>query len=44
MDLSKYAWFELFVFQGRQEGVNIDPWEDANYSIYKITDRFGFLQ
>lgn len=44
MDLSKYAWFELFVFQGRQEGISIDPWEDADYSIYKITDRFGFLQ
>ncbi|XP_026166571.1 USP6 N-terminal-like protein [Mastacembelus armatus] len=29
--------------KGRQEGVNIDPWEDANYSIYKVTDRFGFL-
>uniref|UniRef100_A0A3Q3C0B7 USP6 N-terminal-like protein n=2 Tax=Haplochromini TaxID=319058 RepID=A0A3Q3C0B7_HAPBU len=29
--------------KGRQEGVSIDPWEDADYSIYKITDRFGFL-
>ncbi|KAM9377884.1 uncharacterized protein KZ484_010174 isoform 2-T2 [Pholidichthys leucotaenia] len=29
--------------KGRQEGINIDPWEDADYSIYKITDRFGFL-
>ncbi|XP_059190647.1 USP6 N-terminal-like protein [Centropristis striata] len=29
--------------KGRQEGVNIDPWEDADYSIYKVTDRFGFL-
>ncbi|TRY82903.1 hypothetical protein DNTS_011649, partial [Danionella cerebrum] len=29
--------------KGRQEGVQIDPWEDANYSIYKFTDRFGFL-
>ncbi|KAM7396473.1 hypothetical protein PAMP_019509 [Pampus punctatissimus] len=27
----------------RQEGVNIDPWEDADYNIYKVTDRFGFL-
>lgn len=32
------------LFQGRQEGADIDPWEDANYSIYKVTDRFGFLQ
>ncbi|XP_037110408.1 USP6 N-terminal-like protein isoform X1 [Syngnathus acus] len=29
--------------KGRQEGVRIDPWEDADYSIYKVTDRFGFL-
>ncbi|XP_068168506.1 uncharacterized protein si:dkeyp-19e1.3 [Antennarius striatus] len=29
--------------KGRQEGINIDPWEDADYSIYKVTDRFGFL-
>ncbi|KAM7414257.1 hypothetical protein PAMA_019194 [Pampus argenteus] len=29
--------------KGRQEGVNIDPWEDADYNIYKVTDRFGFL-
>ncbi|XP_070686088.1 USP6 N-terminal-like protein [Pempheris klunzingeri] len=29
--------------KGRQQGVNIDPWEDADYSIYKVTDRFGFL-
>ncbi|CAB1323649.1 unnamed protein product, partial [Coregonus sp. 'balchen'] len=28
---------------GRQEGVHIDPWEDADYSIYKVTDRHGFL-
>lgn len=36
--------YGFWVFQGRQEGVNIDPWEDADYSIYKVTDRFGFLQ
>ncbi|XP_028305351.1 USP6 N-terminal-like protein [Gouania willdenowi] len=29
--------------KGRQEGVTIDPWEDADYNIYKVTDRFGFL-
>ncbi|XP_029107659.1 USP6 N-terminal-like protein isoform X1 [Scleropages formosus] len=29
--------------EGRQEGVHIDPWEDADYSIYKVTDRFGFM-
>ncbi|XP_074534500.1 uncharacterized protein LOC141797023 [Halichoeres trimaculatus] len=29
--------------KGRQEGVKIDPWEDADYSIFKFTDRFGFL-
>uniref|UniRef100_A0A3P8RLY7 Si:ch211-288d18.1 n=1 Tax=Amphiprion percula TaxID=161767 RepID=A0A3P8RLY7_AMPPE len=30
-------------FQGRQGGVEIDPWEDADYSIYKVIDRFGFM-
>lgn len=30
--------------QGRQGGVEIDPWEDADYSIYKVIDRFGFMQ
>ncbi|TSK20004.1 USP6 N-terminal-like protein [Bagarius yarrelli] len=29
--------------RGREEGVEIDPWEDADYSIFKVTDRFGFL-
>ncbi|KAM4595952.1 uncharacterized protein ACJ7VT_022475 [Polymixia lowei] len=29
--------------KGRQEGISIDHWEDADYSIYKVTDRFGFL-
>ncbi|KAI7814818.1 putative USP6 N-terminal-like protein [Triplophysa rosa] len=29
--------------KGREAGVQIDPWEDADYSIYRVTDRFGFL-
>ncbi|XP_067293344.1 USP6 N-terminal-like protein [Pseudorasbora parva] len=29
--------------KGRQEGVHIKPWEDADYSVYRVTDRFGFL-
>ncbi|XP_036390528.1 USP6 N-terminal-like protein [Megalops cyprinoides] len=29
--------------KGWEAGVEIDPWEDADYSIYKFTDRFGFL-
>ncbi|XP_029142041.1 USP6 N-terminal-like protein [Protobothrops mucrosquamatus] len=28
--------------QGR-EGAQIEPWEDADYLLYKVTDRFGFL-
>ncbi|XP_030222727.1 TBC1 domain family member 3K [Gadus morhua] len=27
--------------KGREEGV--DPWEDADYKVYKVTDRFGFM-
>ncbi|KAM9832305.1 USP6 N-terminal-like protein [Neosynchiropus ocellatus] len=34
--LQKYA-------AGRQGGVEIDPWEDGDYNIYKSVDRFGFL-
>nr|XP_060632497.1 USP6 N-terminal-like protein isoform X2 [Anolis sagrei ordinatus] len=26
-----------------REGVQIEPWEDADYLLYKVTDRFGFL-
>ncbi|KAG2459908.1 US6NL protein, partial [Polypterus senegalus] len=26
-----------------KEGATVEPWEDANYRVYKVTDRFGFL-
>ncbi|XP_027646331.2 USP6 N-terminal-like protein isoform X1 [Falco peregrinus] len=26
-----------------REGAQIEPWEDADYRLYKVTDRFGFL-
>ncbi|XP_069596206.1 USP6 N-terminal-like protein isoform X2 [Ranitomeya imitator] len=29
--------------RGRQTGAEIDPWEDADFALYKVTDRFGFL-
>lgn len=29
--------------KGRQEGAQIDQWEDADFALYKVTDRFGFL-
>ncbi|XP_053141537.1 ubiquitin carboxyl-terminal hydrolase 6-like [Hemicordylus capensis] len=29
--------------KGRHEGAQIDPWEDADFTLYKVTDRFGFL-
>ncbi|XP_053837441.1 USP6 N-terminal-like protein isoform X2 [Vidua macroura] len=29
--------------KGRQEGARIDQWEDADFTLYKVTDRFGFL-
>ncbi|KAM4593418.1 USP6 N-terminal-like protein isoform 2-T2 [Odontesthes bonariensis] len=28
---------------GRQGGVEIDPWEDADYSLCKVIDRLGFM-
>lgn len=26
-----------------RDGAQIEPWEDADYLLYKVTDRFGFL-
>nr|XP_013052516.2 USP6 N-terminal-like protein isoform X4 [Anser cygnoides] len=26
-----------------RDGAQIEPWEDADYRLYKVTDRFGFL-
>ncbi|XP_075229578.1 USP6 N-terminal-like protein [Lycorma delicatula] len=28
---------------GRQEGAQIDPWEDPAYEIYHVLDRYGFI-
>ncbi|XP_063969851.1 USP6 N-terminal-like protein isoform X2 [Lytechinus pictus] len=28
--------------KGRDKGAQIDPWEDASFIIYKVTDRYGF--
>ncbi|XP_022105991.1 USP6 N-terminal-like protein [Acanthaster planci] len=30
--------------KGREPGAKIDPWEDASFIIYKVTDKNGFLQ
>lgn len=29
--------------RGREEGAEIDPWEDGDFIVYKVTDRYGFL-
>ncbi len=29
---------------GREEGAQIDPWEDPSFEIYHVTDRYGFIQ
>ncbi|KAJ8032445.1 USP6 N-terminal-like protein [Holothuria leucospilota] len=29
--------------KGREEGAEIDPWEDGDFIVYKVTDRYGFL-
>uniref|UniRef100_A0A1B6DWH4 USP6 N-terminal-like protein n=1 Tax=Clastoptera arizonana TaxID=38151 RepID=A0A1B6DWH4_9HEMI len=29
--------------KGRQEGAEIDPWEDPAFEIYHVTDRYGFI-
>lgn len=28
---------------GRAEGAEIDPWEDPDFQIYHVTDRYGFM-
>ncbi|GFO49121.1 usp6 n-terminal-like protein [Plakobranchus ocellatus] len=28
---------------GREEGAKIDPWEDPSFSVYHVTDRYGFI-
>jgi len=34
-----------FVFlKGREEGAEIDEWEDPEFEVYHVTDRFGFIQ
>lgn len=30
--------------RGREEGAQIDPWEDPGFEIYHTTDRYGFIQ
>eukprot|EP00057_Strongylocentrotus_purpuratus_P014706 XP_011669180.1 PREDICTED: USP6 N-terminal-like protein [Strongylocentrotus purpuratus] len=30
--------------KGRDKGQKIDPWEDASFIIYRVTDRYGFCQ
>ncbi|CAG2247207.1 USP6NL [Mytilus edulis] len=29
--------------QGREEGAQIDPWEDPTFEVYHVTDRYGFI-
>ncbi|XP_059622755.1 USP6 N-terminal-like protein [Phlebotomus argentipes] len=29
--------------RGREDGAEIDPWEDPDFSLYKHTDRYGFI-
>jgi len=34
----------LFCNQGREEGAEIDQWEDPGFEVYHVTDRYGFIQ
>lgn len=29
--------------KGREEGAEIDPWEDPSFEVYHATDRYGFI-
>ena len=37
-------YFLLFLLKGREEGAQIDPWEDPTFEVYAVTDRYGFIQ
>lgn len=37
-------WWWCAVPQGREEGAVIEDWEDPDLSLYKSTDRYGFMQ
>lgn len=30
--------------RGREDGVEIVPWEDPAFEIYHVTDHYGFIQ
>ena len=36
----------IFIYssQGREEGAVIEDWEDPDLSVYRSTDRYGFMQ
>jgi len=36
--------FNSMCNQGREDGAEIDPWEDPAFEVYHVTDRYGFIQ
>lgn len=34
--------FVFIMLQGKE--ATVEPWEDTNYDLYKVVDRFGFVQ
>ena len=42
--LTFFPVFNAVFSQGREEGAVIENWEDPDLSIYKSTDRYGFMQ
>jgi len=44
MHLSLYVLCTFVCHQGREEGAEIDEWEDPEFEVYHITDRYGFIQ
>jgi len=33
-----------FCAKGREDGAEIDQWEDPTFEVYHVTDRYGFIQ
>lgn len=36
--------FRLFSSQFQGKAATVEPWEDTNFHLYKVVDRFGFVQ
>lgn len=43
---SLFFQFDMFCLSSPLQGkeATVEPWEDTNFHLYKVVDRFGFVQ